>query len=508
MRYSWVRYIPTARILHDLWGQLQAKLLGSLRTQKLFFALDDQVESDPWSAAQLRVVTDRFKDQDLEPLLPDLDSGNTAYISDKYHSRLDLPIVRELGTVNLSIHDFLVRLEQDLELEDDSQLRWGVDDEWHTKVSNLLIMALEVPAQKKRVQKLKMIPLQGGDWVDSCRDSLFFPTSGGIKIPQDLPLNLVDEESLLNERRKTLFSAIGITECAPTTIFLLIEQRYLTVESIAFDAIVTCFQDVEFLFWHGDVLPPSYAIHLVTINGEMARVSNATKGSWIYSPVSKDSNSMFKLLGDVAAVPDELKDHVRFVHPDHYQTLGRHGSRNNRTGAHWLRDRVEIRQAPQLCRRNWRSSAQPEMSAELLYIAKYLPQHLLRVLKGNWPQYHESEEWDTKIREAKVPILNCSEPKALEMTHLPVSKLKAKVEKLDLSESFGFLEELDGMTDVQAAEWQILERFGVGSEDDVIFWLTLLKQARRRQSVRKHHVFEIYSRLQIYNEEEEVNKVR
>jgi hypothetical protein len=149
-----------------------------------------------------------------------------------------------------------------------------------------------------------------------------------------------------------------------------------------------------------------------------------------------------------------------------------------------------------------------EMSAELIYIAEHLSHHLLGVLEGNWNQYHESNKWDIKLKVTEVPILDCSEPRALTLTYLPLPKLKAKVEEVDLIDSFGFLKELDGMTDVEVVKWRFLEHFGVGVEEDVSFWLALLHQAREKTCVEKQHVFKIYSRLQTFNEAEDVEKLK
>ena len=500
MKYAWVRYIPTEKIVHDLWGQLRVDLIEALSTRRLFHSSDDQ--SKLWTAKQLRVVNNEFRDVDLDPLLPDLESGDTAYVSEEYDSQLDIPIMRRLGTTDLSISDFLERLKKDLDNEDESQLRSREDDDWHTRFSDLLIRSLEDTTQRKLVQRLPIIPLDNGSWVHSLNASIFFPTSGGVKIPRGLPLSLILEDTLSNERRKVLFSSLGITECDPSRIFPLIENRYMTRHP---GSESPCFQDMKFLFWHNNILPSTHLIYVAATDGNGYRITPATKGNWMYCPESEDPRSMYHLLKGV--IPDELKGQVKFAHIRYYDTLKECGLRNGNAGPEWLRSRVGIKVMPQLYSRKSLFS-KPEMSAELKYIVENLPQHLLAVLEGNWHQYYESSEWDDVIRAAEIPILDCPEPRALETTYLPLPKLKTKARELKLNESFGFLKELDGMTDIEVVKWRFLEHFGVGVEEDVSFWLALLRKAREKSDVEKSHVFKIYSHLQTFTEEEDIERLQ
>ena len=500
MKYAWVRYIPTEKIVHDLWGQLRLDLIKALSTRRLFYSSGDQ--SKLWTAKQLRVVNNEFRDKDLNPLLPDLEFGDTAYVSEKYDSQLDIPIMRRLGTTDLSISNFLERLKKDLDKGDEAQLRTREDDDWHARFSDLLISSLEDTTQRKSVQQLPIIPLDNGSWVRSLNASIFFPTSGGVKIPQGLPLSLILEDTLSNERRKALFSSLGITECDPSRIFPLIENRYTTQKPYSWSHLL---QDMKFLFWHNNILPSTHLMYVSATDGNNYYVQPATIGYWLYCPESADPRSMYHLLK--GAIPDDLKGQVGFPRIQYYDTLKECGLRNGQAGPEWLRSRVGIKVMPQLCSKKSLSS-KPKMSAELKYIVEHLPQHLLAVLEGSWRQYHKSSEWDDVIRAAKIPILDCPQPKALEMTYLPLPKLKSKVRELELNESFGFMKELDGMTDVEVVKWRFLEHFGVGVEEDVSFWLAVLRQARGKNCVEKAHVFKIYSRLQAFTEEKDIKTLQ
>ncbi len=509
IKYSWVRYIPVTRITHDFWKGLQTSLISELSARRLFFSHN---ESHFWKPDQLRVVTDKFREPpNLEPLVADLASQEIAYISPRYNTQLDLPVMKKLGTTDLSLYpDFLNRLKQDLN-NVDYESRWksedSSDDDWQTIISGLLMEALKIPEQKDFVRKLEIVPLLGGKWVCALNASIFFPSCGGVDIPSNLDLSLVDDQALLNESRKNLFINLGITECASTRIFPLIEQRYAkggTISNCYF------FQDIEFLFWHNDKVPTrGYSIYLTANNGKGHHYEKTTGGCWSYCPESRHPYSMFNLVS--GKVPKLLEEKIKYPRIGYYDTLKECGLRNNIAGPDWLRSRADIKVTPQLRRRNCASAfgkSQPEMSDELLYIAENLPEYLLGVLESEWTEYHKSPEWDAKIIATKVPILDCAELRELRTIFLPLPKLKAIVKELDLAESFGFLKELDGMVDIEHGKWEFLKRFGVGMENDVSFCLALLKQAQKKEGIEKHHVFKIYSNLQKFIEEEDVKALQ
>jgi hypothetical protein len=501
LRYSWVRYIPTISNTHGFWGELQSTLMKEICAKKLFVSLaDDTSPQKLWRPGQLRIVTEMFRDQHSVPLLRDLSSGNTAYISEKYDPELDLPVMRQLGTRNMTVDpDFLSRLKEDL--DNDNASRWKAEDlaedDWHTEVCDILLNGLRNPPTMDFVLKLEIIPLEGKDskWVRKYHASIFFPSSGDVKIPGDLLAGLVKESWLQNNSRKALCIKLGITECSPTKIFPLIEQRYAKGGSI-FTSLF--YQDIKFLFWHNHQLPANgYSLYLTGNDGSGADYySNISQNYWLYCPESGNPYSMFKLLN--GQVPKELQSQLKFPSIRYFETLKECGKRNNKNGPDWLRDRGNIKVTPQFRRRGGGPFKSNQMSAELLYIMEYLPQYLLGVLESDWLNYLKSDEWDARTKAIKVPILNSTDSRTLGKTFLPLPKLKSIVDSLELGQSFGFLKELDGLTDVQVVKWSFLEHFGVGTTDDVSFWIALLKHARTMDKVEKHQVFKIYSRLQTF----------
>ncbi|TGO71885.1 hypothetical protein BELL_0517g00020 [Botrytis elliptica] len=476
LRYSWIRYIPRDIIADEFWGLLQARLYNELCISKFFYSMDGSC----WKPNQLRILLDFFRDEYSNPLLADLAAGETAYVSESYNVAIDIPISQQMKATHLGYSGFLERLEQDLNLNLDPRMKTKPSNSpWHVKVATILILIARKNDQKLNVQRLKIVPLDNGRWICPLNASIFFPTSDGIDILKGLPLNLVDKEALENSSRKELFSQLGVTECSPRQIFPLIELRYKLPSFMSDSA-----SDVKFLFWHHEKLPTSnYSIFMWFWDGEDYVLSDIQEGGWIYCSKSNHAYATVKIIGLLKLVAFGTKS----LELSGFGHLGLKRRRNYEGGV--------ISKSRDVGR-----------------------------TQAEWPQYNKSEQWDSFIREQEVGILSSANMMQLKDTYLPLPKLKAIASNLGLAEGFGFVQELNGITDAEANTWGFLKRFGVGVDEDVSFWLRLLKQVREKSSttisiieryrLRKkglsvpNVVFEIYRRLQKYDDESEIIEIR
>jgi hypothetical protein len=92
---------------------------------------------------KLRVISDRFRVSDKIPLLPDIGDGSSVHISEEYDQHLDVSVLGKLGTTNLSMSDFLLRLQRDIN-DNGNTCRMRstpLESYWHTTVAQLLISA-------------------------------------------------------------------------------------------------------------------------------------------------------------------------------------------------------------------------------------------------------------------------------------------------------------------------------------------------------------------------------
>jgi hypothetical protein len=498
LKHHWVQYIPTERLADEFWGRLQLQIFQALKSRTKFFS---KANARLMAPHQLRMVPNQYRDADGEPLLRDLSFEKSAYISEDYDRGKDVPILKKLGASTLSIPGFLARVKQDLLLSDSRiQKTPHLAIDWHTRVSDQLIEAIKHDYQNfEFLGKLPIVLLNNGRWVLPFKASIFWPTSGGIEIPADLGLGLVDTNILQNESRRKLFAALGITECKPKTIFPLIEQQYKS----SYKTFEKSLAHIKFMFWHQLELPYNgLQVWLASNNGDHWFRPTDEQQGWIYCPSSEGEYTATSIFG--AFVPEDLSNRMHFVNTKYYDKLEQYRLRNDQTGVQWFRRYFRIEDNVKLSLREHMDNT----SYEFDYIIEHHPESLLGVLQANWIQYQEREEWDNAVKSAQVPILNSEQRRRLDSTYLPVPKLRAIVKRLCLEVGFGFIQELQDITDISSIKWSFLKRFGVAMEDDVAFWLALLAQARAQKEIQTKVVFEIYKNLQKFTSEEDVAKIR
>jgi hypothetical protein len=455
----------------------------------------------------LRFIPARFRAQDNLPLLSDLDSGKTVYVAEQYDLELDIPALRYLGMLDLAVSPgFLARLTQDLGPNSDSSWRTiSFTDDWFTRVASLLLDRGN-PDLRTALQKLDIVPLQNGSWVKACNASIYWSKSGGITIPDSLHLVVVKDTVLQDTALYKLLEWFGIEEFQPQDILPRIQQRYTGGHSPLTGLPHT--QYIAFLFWHHNLIPETdYRVYLPCINDEIHySYDSTTSGGWIYHLAPNDPLALATILD--GRIPVDLRPDVRYLHPAIPAALKNYGVRHGKSGMAWLQDTLRVKTKPQLRQRSGRQKPHKEISAEVKYIAEYMPQYLLGVLKAGWTKYEACDEWDNYFREIQVPVLGGESEIALNTTYLPLPRLTKKVTQLGLETFCSFLEELDDMTDRDYAQWDFLARFGVGTTDTLQFWLDLFDCARTATHIEANGVFAIYARLQTFIDAADVEAIR
>jgi hypothetical protein len=498
LKYQWIRYLSTENVPDEFWSRLFAKLFRKIKALENFFCDDDDWELIP---AQLRFVPMYLRDSHQKPLLPDWPNKDfgEAYISEKYDPVIDHPILRKLGVTDLSMNEFITRLAHDLSLKRRFSF-WkskSNEDPWHEKIASVLLQAIEKqPGHKARIDQIKLVPLINSNrkWVPPRNASIFFPTCRGIDIPTDLELNLVAPQRLRWPAVMELFRQLGVSECAPERVFPDIKRACVSSNWTVASAV----EHLKFVFWNHDRL-------LVQHNPVMIFSARNIKywphydrsyinsaANWFYNPGSKELYSAAVVIGQ--PLPEVLKSSMEFLHPLYFEAFNNIERRNDKTGPEWLEHYVQVKTIPQLQRRRDLT----KVSFEVAYIARNNPQKLLGVLKANWQQARGSSVWQDDFRSlnVQVPILNSYNNLQLRNTYLPLPRLRSIVKRLGLKSNFGFIQELRDITDEDVGEWRFLNRFGVGMEEDMNFWINALKNARLALKMDVKVTSEIYTHIQ------------
>jgi hypothetical protein len=494
LRYRWVRYIPVAYVNDVFWRAIQTGIQDKLSSLK-YFESDSKGLQLPKT---LRVVPNQYRFSGTHlgikhgPILRDMSDLDTAYISDEYQAS-EIEILRHLGTSILSYADFLYLLYKGLERSDSHVKSTSFSDEWHTCLAKVLYGGIQSSKVLQFVRKLNILPI-GDTTTDEdltfqpFKDNIYFPTSGGIMVPNDLKLRLLNSEAVKNETWKKVYQHMKVTECTTDIVFDAIEQKYRSGGHF------NLYQHVNFIYWHHDkvefrtisirILPEYPGAPWFWIDHKQTK--------WTYDLESSDPLSMRSLFGD--SPPENLKNRYNFPGRGYYSSLKQLSERHGKKPLDWFNDFLDAHSTPQLQRKGDLSNRR---SYEIEYIANSRPEFLLRVLRKNWTQYALKEDWDVYFKNIEIPILDSEQKLELSETYLPLPKLLKIVETWGLGKGFGFISELVNIKDEDVSSWSFLSRFSVGTEADERFWCRLLNHAKRDEADQSV-VFEIYRRLQAF----------
>ena len=81
-------------------------------------------------------------------------------------------------------------------------------------------------AEADQVRALPLIPLYDGSWVSSDTCSIYYSHNGGIQVPTDLGLRLIDRRARRTPARIDLFQELGLRYCKPKKIIGWILEKY------------------------------------------------------------------------------------------------------------------------------------------------------------------------------------------------------------------------------------------------------------------------------------------
>jgi hypothetical protein len=503
LRYQWVRYLTVDSIPDDFWGELQRDLINHLKVKMVFASCCEQ----RLFRSEARIVPARLRDDDGDPLLPDCDCtkcGNGTYISERYDWNLDLPVLEKLGVQELKCEEFVHKLHVDL--NKDSALMWSehVDDNWHTQIAEVLLNMMSATKNREsladEIRLLPLIPLIGKRPAPTKGVSIYLPSCGGIDIPRDLPLGLVQPESLRNEARAKLFDRLGVMECGPKQVIGLIESASKTTgeRSISLQESVG---HIKFLCWHDDKIPfPSPTIHVFDIHSQKFD-PNLTTNGWTYSPLQVNKYRLCQIL-DPENNPHELQGKARFLNRAYYEALSGQSTRHDKAPYKWVTEFFNLRFMAKLTKRGDLSKLSPELE----WLIEYKSKFLLGTIRDQFGQL-KSNAWKNKLSKCLVPIINSQLNMPLHDSYLPIPKLMEIVSGLGLQRNFGFVSELKGES--HWSKWKEFRYLDVGTEEDLTFWIRILKKARAIAAMDVAKMGKIYGNLQrVCRTDDDIARIR
>jgi hypothetical protein len=502
LQYEWLKYLPSRSISDEFWAQLLPKILTLLKRTKVLRSRGNGVLKQP---QDLRYLPMDFLDRKNEPLFDDL--TEELYLSSKYKG---IEHLRELGVRNINYDEIFDRIQTDARRSNSKMIAVAIDEDWHTRVAKLLLKAFEegLPSIRQRLRGLQIIPLQDGRMISSGEGSIFYPDSGGVPIPTDLNLKLVNSEAILNQFRSQLFSKLGVDHCKPERIVSMIRERYYSLNNVGLKDSIA---HVRYLYWH---LPKSVARldatiymldhHKIPVYRQAALfITTRTCIDDLYFQ-SDDEYGIQQLLSSDGTTPQIS---VHFMNPAYLKAVPNNARANDRPWETWLEEVAQVRRVPRLVER-----LQPtRLSKIFLHIGKRRPEKLIGTLQAHWSSY--SNLMLPEIVDALANThVSCENMQMthLNKTYLPTPKLKDECKRFNLEGQLPFIQLPTHLTEGSDRRWKFLEIFQVGMVADTRFYLDVLHHCVRLNPTAEYRkcIFDVYKAVEEHSRAADHESIR
>ena len=214
-RYQWIRFLPDPPGPLDFFREFRNDLIAKLKVSFVLEACDGSMQRPP----DLCRVPSPFRDDDGMPLLLNSTNGR-RYLSPRY-SDDHWEHIRVLGVAEMTIAEFLDELEQQL-----GQAAATVHQkarEWHANVALALRMGSTNAGNEStvsdRLKSLRLIKLQGGDWMAAQGNTIYFSAEAAqYAVPTGLGLLVVDPDFASESAIRLWYTSLGVTTLGPTDV--------------------------------------------------------------------------------------------------------------------------------------------------------------------------------------------------------------------------------------------------------------------------------------------------
>ncbi|RYP79682.1 hypothetical protein DL769_002822 [Monosporascus sp. CRB-8-3] len=464
LQYTWMRYLPLEKTHHwePFWKDLVTRINELLGYEQVLRTRGRAVLR---RIRDVRSPLPCFLDKDGNPLLEDLNPE--LYISDSYTGS-DIEILREVGLSPPYVDDAIALAKQDLASSSSRMKNPGTDIDWHHRTAWILNVPFRSDFTIKRlVRELDLIPLMDGSWARAVDGEIFFPHAGGVPIPRDLGLRLVQPDAAEDTERRALFGHLEVRSPEVRDVRTLILRRY--GPACSYIPFAESMEHLRFLYLtHG---------------------AGDNLGFRHYGPQVHDSSNEMRMptlstvyvRGDEPYGAERLLGHngaqqlgVFFLNTNYFNDPPKQSSSTNLTWLDWMHEYVGVRRHVRLI-----DSHTNRLSGECKYIAEHCPEMFLGYLREAWQEEENlvmsNESALQALQQTKALCLS-GEKVPLSNAYLPWPKLREACSRYIRAEDFPFLQLPEPISEISILlDWAFLtNRLGAGSKDDLEFRLRLL----------------------------------
>lgn len=346
--------------------------------------------------------------------------------------------------------------------------------EWYSDLAKVLLKVGQAQPGTEYVNALRSIPLipvEGSGWktASTASDPIYFPESLGVNIPPGLALTRVPQAACECAHRKKLFRLLGVLDCDVKSIVERIIKHHIKFDSAGSSDII---EQVKYLYHAREYLKP----------GDMEKI-------W-FAPENDHPLCLGKRVYPPVLASDQLRDlfsgyeNVVFLHPGYLQGL------DPPQGSHlieWLEDSASVSKIPRL------RSKSGQIHSDFLWLLENKRERILGVLRTNWSNYKPmmTDKIKQKLAQHPFPCVS-GECAPLQNTFLPLPQLMQKCQEVCGTPSCSFL----ALPDDQPDNWTILSQFGVGTKEDLDFYLWILRQPQFKTGTSVERAKKLYYGVQ------------
>jgi hypothetical protein len=500
LKYEWLQYLPPSPIPDPFWDTLRDDIFDKLKESKILLTRKG-VLTYPKA---LQHPSARHCDRHGEPLLDDLTPE--IYISGEYDWPRDVTSLTDLGVTNLSFGNILDRLDPYLQGSQPRFLDPNLEDDWHTRLADLLLRGLNMHGTKirRRMETMPLIPSSRGLLLSASSGNIYFPVDDQERnIPEDLALNVVDANMWQNPSQRKLFEALGIVPCPTRKVVNSILQKYNVSLGVKLSNSI---DHLKYLFWAlGRQETLDNRVFMMNQMEQPVYRSFVTFGV----PIIKD-DLYFSTDGEYGTknLSQKLKDKssgqqkssqvdIHIIHDAYLKAISPDSRSHGRSWVWWLETIAGVRREPNLI-----DHEKDKLSTLGQHIADYYPMTMIGILKTYWSSYqqHMTPKIIKVLNGMQVACKNAKGLTSLRNTYYPTKQLLELCSRAEVQDRFNIF--LDLPTDLIAdttTGWEFLATFGVGLEPDlrffgdIIYWLVYdIMNVQRKEGI-----FRMYEELSI-----------
>lgn len=420
-------------------------------------------------------------DQAGQPLFNDIEPE--AYLSGGYREE-DLKILTPHGLTFMYMNEHIERVSSDLRSPMSKMQSPRTDNGWHSRAAQMLLIPFEKNWNDRIVElkAINLLPLQDQQWVSVNDGPVYYAESGGIPIPRDLSLYMIDPLASRNDDRKALFDKLGVQEVSTSYVRDLIVKKYeRSINGDNFD-LCSSRRHLEYLYLTHQTqdCEPSQLrnIQVYCQNGALGMPHE--KDFYISNNEQYGARELLKQTEPGrepgAGAPGLL---VCFLHQQYLEDTPTISAGHTLQWKEWLHKYVKIRRHLRLTSTE-SSTRRTVLSDVCLYLANHRPERFLGVLQYHWRfegrVIAENPSITDILRSTKV-LCKDNRMMTLSDTYLPIPSLERRCATfMNDTRFFPFLMlEAPLSEESYPVEWEFLHTtFGVGLYCNLDFYLAIL----------------------------------